>query len=287
MRTTIFALALTCVPFFTFAGIYIDNQPVTNDSELSYLNEFVGKFIVRSVKNGENGSAISEFDNCTATLISSSWILTSAHCVFVQPNVRTTDPEEMRFARDFDGSFEFYELTGRTVMGKYPFKAHEDWIFLELSTHVQSENMYPTVIFTDLDDWTALDGNIKNVTYLTYVYPDGVRDGINSNQLKTPENYCETGAMKTNVLNTLPEKANSLNWVELDSSKFGLSNCPSNLTSSGSPLFDRQGRIRAINSWQQTRYTEEYFGEFMINAHLLSETFFREYEHIIMNLFGN
>jgi len=263
------------------AGIYANNPPVLNDGELSYLNEYVGKFIIRSEVTGIDGRKVESFDNCTATLVSSRWILTTAHCVYPTPGVIIKNPNEMRFGRRVNGIFEFHRLSGLTVMGNYPEVAHEDWIFLELENELPTGGAYPLIEMTDESEWVSLNGAVKNITYLTFLSPDGSRDETMSSQLMAPSNFCATSRLKYSVFETFPNSAIELGWQDFDKSFFGVSNCPSNLTSSGSPFIDRLGKIRAINAWQRTGYSSGYFGERIINAHLLSRSFYEAYLSII------
>lgn len=176
-----------------------------------------------------------------------------------------------------DGDLAFFRFTRSKIMGNFPDDAHEDWIFLELENEFEVEQGYPIIVNTDVNDWVGLSGKARNVTYLTYVFPDGKLDDVKSNQLMTASANCLTDRLTINALEYFPDDARELNWKEFETARYGISNCPSNLTGSGSPFFDRDGNIGAINSWQRSGDTPRHFNENIVNAHLLSEAFYQTY----------
>lgn len=77
------------------AAIYNTNPATLNKQEFAYLNQYVGKFILRTERTGQNDATENQFKSCTATLIAPTWILPTAHCL-VPPTAPQQSPPRAR-----------------------------------------------------------------------------------------------------------------------------------------------------------------------------------------------
>ena len=290
----IFLLVFALSPSWVQAAIYPQNPPVLNKRAFAYLNQYVGKYILRTAKVGENGATQDQYKSCTATLISPTWILTAAHCLRRELGVPSRPTSETRFRIYHDPkdveNYTSYGLTGTKIIGQYPNIKHQDWAFFELASPIVRDN-FPKIVSTTAQQWHDLNKNVFFVGFLSLSLGNQSLDDqtlgdqpsniFSSRQVRTSKFPCATSKFAENIFITYPNFVISEGIIEADNQYFGASDCPSTVTSSGAPLFDQDGNIRAIDSFGSDPNQVEYFGEHKVNIHILSNAFIDAYNQIM------
>lgn len=262
------------------ADEYAHNPTILNNGTSAYLNNYIGKFLLRTQRRGVNGAIRDKYKDCTATLIAPRWILTAAHCLHSSPGVRSTDYTGMYFRRVVKGRTFFSPMSGRVIIGNYPKHAHEDWAFVQLRRLVRYVS-FPPVVNTSQAQWGKLSGRVRSIGFYKFENADGKIDREKTNQIRTARFLCATAPLLEDATKRIPLQAKAEKWGKFDPAFFGASDCPTGGTHSGSALFDRDGNIRAVHSWSMGGYVREYFGENIVNAHVLSGSFFEAYREIV------
>ncbi len=267
------------------AAIYDINPPVLNKQEFAYLNQYVGKFILRTERSGENGATEDQFKSCTATLIAPTWILTAAHCLRRELGVPVRPISETRFRIYHDATdvndYSSYHLTGRKIIGDYPNAKHQDWVFFELAEPIPHQT-YPKVLQTDLQNWEDLNEAVFFVGFLKISPNDQNSNIYSTRQVRTSKFMCATAPFNESLFVAYPNFVANKGIIEADTALFGTSNCPSTITASGAPLFDTDGNIRAIDSFGSDNNRAKYFGEHKVNIHILAASFFVAYTQVML-----
>lgn len=278
-------LILSLISGQSSAAIYETNPPVLNKQEFAYLNQYVGKFILRTARSGENGATEDQFKSCTATLIAPTWILTAAHCLRRELGVPVRQISETRFRIYHDATdgndYTSYHLTGRTKMGDYPNAKHQDWAFFELAEPILHQT-YPQILQTNQQIWKSLNGAVSFIGFLKFA-PDGqAANTFSSRQVRTSKFMCETAPFNESLFVAYPDFVLNKGIIEANNALFGTSNCPSTVTASGAPLIDTKGNIRAIDSFGSDNNRTKYFGEHKVNIYILAASFFEAYTKIML-----